>query len=95
MLSFQETESDLIFVIAFNKQLTGVVLDKSMTLTDWSLRPLSSAQIVYALNDVRYLLVCRKKGEKKTVLPNLPRIGNGQALTIARGNDLFFKIGNA
>ncbi len=33
----------------------GVELDKSSTYTDWARRPLSEAQIAYALNDVRYL----------------------------------------
>lgn len=34
----------------------GVVLDKSHSRTDWSVRPLSPEQISYALDDVRYLL---------------------------------------
>ncbi|MCL4553636.1 MAG: ribonuclease D [Actinobacteria bacterium] len=36
-------------------QVLGVNLDKSSTYTDWARRPLSDAQIEYALNDVRYL----------------------------------------
>jgi ribonuclease D len=35
--------------------LTGVTLDKSHTRTDWSVRPLSAAQLQYAADDVRYL----------------------------------------
>ncbi len=37
-------------------ELLGVQLEKSQTRTDWSKRPLSTAQIDYALDDVRHLL---------------------------------------
>lgn len=37
------------------QRLTGVVLDKSLRFTDWSRRPLSSAQIAYAEADVTHL----------------------------------------
>jgi ribonuclease D len=37
-------------------ELLGVQLEKSQTRTDWSRRPLSVAQIDYALDDVRHLL---------------------------------------
>ncbi len=33
----------------------GLTLDKSQTRTDWTQRPLSAAQLSYALDDVRYL----------------------------------------
>lgn len=36
-------------------RLTGNVIDKSQRFTDWSIRPLSSHQIDYALKDVVYL----------------------------------------
>lgn len=36
-------------------ELLGVKLDKGDTYTDWGKRPLSTTQIEYALNDVRYL----------------------------------------
>jgi len=37
------------------KDIFDVDLDKSDTFTDWARRPLTPAQIEYALNDVRYL----------------------------------------
>lgn len=37
------------------KKLTGGDLDKSSRFTDWSRRPLSEKQLVYALGDVTYL----------------------------------------
>lgn len=37
------------------RQVLGVELHKSQTRTDWSRRPLSAAQIEYALDDVRHL----------------------------------------
>jgi len=41
---------------ALVKELVGVQLDKADTFTDWARRPLTSAQIEYAHDDVRYLL---------------------------------------
>ena len=38
------------------RRLLGTELAKSHTRTDWSRRPLSAAQVEYALDDVRYLL---------------------------------------
>lgn len=38
------------------KEMTGVMLDKLHTRTDWSLRPLGAAQVRYAADDVIYLV---------------------------------------
>jgi ribonuclease D len=42
------------------RELLGIELNKSQTRTDWSRRPLSAAQIDYALDDVRHLLPLRE-----------------------------------
>lgn len=42
------------------KSITGVELDKSCRLTDWSIRPLDEEQVNYAANDVTYLVDCYK-----------------------------------
>jgi ribonuclease D len=47
------------------RELLGIHLHKSQTRTDWSRRPLSKAQIDYALDDVRHLLPLREQlGER-------------------------------
>jgi ribonuclease D len=43
------------------RQLLGASLHKAETRTDWSRRPLSAAQIAYALDDVRYLQPLRER----------------------------------
>jgi ribonuclease D len=43
------------------RQLLQVTLPKAETRTDWSRRPLTSAQLTYALDDVRYLLPLRER----------------------------------
>lgn len=37
------------------EKMTGIVLDKSLTRTNWSRRPLSEAELAYAAADVRHL----------------------------------------
>ncbi|MDE2219033.1 MAG: ribonuclease D [Gammaproteobacteria bacterium] len=43
------------------RQILGVELHKSQTRTDWSRRPLSAAQLDYALDDVRHLPPLREQ----------------------------------
>ena len=40
------------------RDVLGVSMDKSQTMTDWRLRPMTSQQIEYAGNDVKYLFEC-------------------------------------
>jgi ribonuclease D len=47
---------DQVGYAALVTAITGVILDKTHTRTDWSKRPLSSAQHQYAEDDVRYLM---------------------------------------
>jgi ribonuclease D len=49
------------------RRVTGRELTKAHTRTDWSRRPLSAAQIDYALDDVRYLLPLREHLLEKLV----------------------------
>jgi len=37
------------------QETLGITIDKSQTRTNWHARPLTEAQIQYALDDVRYL----------------------------------------
>lgn len=46
---------DQLGYAALVEKLTGVVLDKSLTRTNWSRRPLSEAELAYAAADVRHL----------------------------------------
>jgi ribonuclease D len=43
------------------RQLLGASLHKAETRTDWSRRPLTGAQLAYALDDVRYLQPLRER----------------------------------
>jgi ribonuclease D len=48
-------EGDQLGYAALVERRLGVKLDKSLTRTDWSRRPLSAAELAYAAADVRYL----------------------------------------
>ena len=52
---------DQLSYAALVHDLLGVALDKTQTRTNWSQRPLTTAQINYALNDVIYLEAMRDK----------------------------------
>ncbi len=43
------------------RRVSGVSLSKGQQLTDWTRRPLSSKQLEYALDDVRYLMQIREE----------------------------------
>lgn len=47
--------ADQIGYAGLVEDMLNIKLDKSYTRTDWSKRPLSEGQILYALDDVRYL----------------------------------------
>lgn len=54
------------------QRVQGVRLDKAHTFTNWSQRPLSQDQLVYALDDVKFLLpVHRHLRQKLTVMGRL------------------------
>lgn len=54
------------------QRVQGVKLDKAHTFTNWSQRPLSQDQLVYALDDVTFLLpVHRHLRQKLTVMGRL------------------------
>ncbi len=55
------------------REITGTHLHKSETRTDWSRRPLSAAQLDYALDDVRHLLPLREQLSER--LDKLGRLG--------------------
>ena len=53
-------QSDQAGYASMVTDLFDVVLDKSLTRSDWCARPLSEDQLTYALDDVRYLLPARR-----------------------------------
>ncbi len=75
------------------QQLLGVTLDKSHTRTDWSQRPLSAAQVSYAIEDVRHLLPLRDLLLEK--LDRLGRLGWVAEDCSTLGEALFVEPANA
>jgi ribonuclease D len=73
------------------RRFLGRELDKSHTRTDWSRRPLSTEQIDYALDDVRYLLPLAARlqeelarlGRLAWLAEELATLADERALTIA------------
>jgi ribonuclease D len=73
------------------RRFLGQELDKSHTRTDWSRRPLSLAQIEYALDDVRYLLPLAARlqeelgrlGRLEWLAEELATLADPRALTVA------------
>jgi ribonuclease D len=71
------------------RRLLGVELPKGQTRTDWSKRPLSEAQLAYAIDDVAHLAILRER-----LLEQLDRLGRMAWLTeelagLARADQLF------
>jgi len=71
------------------KRLLGIELDKSHTRTDWSHRPLSAAQLIYAAEDVRHLAPLRQ-----LLLEQLDKLGrvswlDEELLGLVAGDSLF------
>src|SRR5215472_1783170 len=73
------------------RRFLGQELDKSHTRTDWSRRPLSREQLVYALDDVRYLLPLAahleeelaRLGRLEWLAEELATLGEVRTLTVA------------
>ena len=69
----------------------GQRLDKSHTRTDWSRRPLSTEQVEYALDDVRYLLPLAARleeelarlGRREWLAEELATLADERTLTVA------------
>lgn len=71
------------------RRLLGIEIEKGQTRTDWSRRPLSEAQLRYAIDDVAHLSALRE-----LLLAELDRLERTAWLTeeldeLARGNNLF------
>ena len=72
------------------RRVLGAELSKSHTRTDWSRRPLSSEQIEYALDDVRYLLPLAstleeqltRLGRRGWLEEELAQLGRADVLTL-------------
>jgi ribonuclease D len=71
---------------AMIQQLFGIELDKKMQKVNWVLRPLKPEQLIYAANDVLYLLQMKagleKQAAEKNMLPFLQDENNLLSTTI-------------
>ena len=56
---------------AMIQQLFGIELDKKMQKVNWVLRPLKQEQLIYAANDVLYLLQIKNELEKQAAVKNI------------------------
>lgn len=71
---------------ALIKSMLNIDLDKSQTRTDWSKRPLTTAQLNYAADDVRHLVtayqkqheILTKKGRLEWLTPDFNLLSNPQ-----------------
>lgn len=71
------------------RRLLGIEIEKGQTRTDWSRRPLSEAQLRYAIDDVAHLAALRE-----ILLEQLERLGrlawlDEELQELARGDNLF------
>jgi ribonuclease D len=53
--------SSTLSLLVLVENMLGITLNKTQTRTNWLKRPLSSSQLQYGLDDVRYLRVVRRK----------------------------------
>jgi ribonuclease D len=56
---------------ALIQQLFGIELDKKMQKVNWVLRPLKQEQLIYAANDVLFLLQIKNELEKQAAVKNI------------------------
>ncbi|MBK35761.1 MAG: ribonuclease D [Gemmatimonadetes bacterium] len=82
------------------KAMMDVMLDKSETRTDWVKRPLSSRQIDYAIDDVRYLIELRERitelairlGREDWLVEELSLLDRGELYEERHPNDQYLRV---
>lgn len=83
-------EGEQIGYATLIKSMLDIDLDKSQTRTDWSKRPLTTAQINYAADDVRHLVTAYQKqhemltakGRLEWLAPDFNRLSNPEQFTL-------------